>query len=218
MATTEAALERLSDPRAKVSAHYLIDEGGSVFALVPEERRAWHAGKASWQGASDINDRSIGIELSNPGHDGGMPPFTEEQMARLTTLATDIVTRRGIPPRRVLGHADVAPLRKQDPGEHFDWARLARAGLGLWPEAGFAPATTAPDLEPGMAGGAVIDLQLALAAIGYGIEGSGCFDPGTTAVVTAFQRHFRPRRVDGRADAETTSLIFHLAALSPSPC
>jgi N-acetylmuramoyl-L-alanine amidase len=218
MATTEAALARLSDPGAKVSAHYLIDESGIVYALVAEENRAWHAGRASWQGETDINDRSIGIELSNPGHEGGMPPFTEAQMTCLVTLAKNIVARHDIPPQRVLGHADVAPLRKQDPGEHFDWARLARAGLGLWPEAGFAPAATAPILEPGMAGGGVIDLQLALAAIGYSIDGSGCFDPGTAAVITAFQRHFRARQVDGRADAETTSLIFHLAALSSSPC
>jgi N-acetylmuramoyl-L-alanine amidase len=217
MATTEAALARLSDPEAKVSAHYLIDEGGTVYALVAEERRAWHAGLASWQGAVDINDRSIGIELSNPGPDGSTPPFTEAQMARLIPLAKDIIARHGIPPRRVLGHADVAPLRKQDPGEHFDWGQLARAGLGLWPGAGFTPTAAAPILEPGMTGGAVIDLQLALAAIGYGIEGSGNFDPVTMAVVCAFQRHFRPQRVDGRADAETTSLIFHLAALSSAP-
>ncbi len=212
MASSEAALARLADPTAKVSAHYLIDEAGEVYALVPEARRAWHAGLASWQGASDINGRSIGIELANSGHDGGLPPFAEAQMARLIALAQDIVARHRIPPGRVLGHSDVAPSRKQDPGERFDWARLACAGLGLWPAAGFAPAATAPALEPGMAGGAVIDLQIALAAIGYGIEGSGCFDPGTAAVVAAFQRHFRPRQVDGRADAETTSLIFHLAA------
>lgn len=214
MKSAEAALARLCAPKARVSAHYLIEEDGSLFQLVSEDRRAWHAGLASWAGAQDINARSIGIELVNPGHEWGYQPYGPAQMQALEQLAAEIVARHAIPPHRVLGHSDVAPERKQDPGERFDWARLARRGLGLWPGEDFAVSPGAPALEPGMSGGAVVDLQLALAAIGYGIAGSGLYDSLTQAVVRAFQRHFRPGLVDGLADAETSSLIHHLATIA----
>ena len=134
MTSGEAALARLCDPAAKVSAHYCIDEDGSVSRLVPEARRAWHAGAGHWAGAGDINARSIGIELVNPGHEFGYRAFPEAQMTALMALARDILARHPIPAARVLGHSDVAPLRKEDPGELFDWQGLAAAGIGLWPE------------------------------------------------------------------------------------
>jgi N-acetylmuramoyl-L-alanine amidase len=204
-----AARDRLTDPAAKVSAHYLIGEDGRCFAMVPEHRRAWHAGRAYWRGETDINACSIGIELHNPGHEFGYRPFADGQMACLKTLAADIVARHEISPARVLGHSDVAPERKQDPGELFDWAGLAAAGIGVWP----VPPPSAeppPDLAPGIQGGAVLDLQLAFDAIGYRIEGTGAYDQATEAVVAAFQRHFRPARVDGLADAETQALLWQL--------
>jgi len=215
MASCEEALARLRDPKAKVSAHYLIDEDGTCYRLVPEARRAWHAGESSWAGARDINSRSIGIELANPGHEFGYRPFPEAQMAALEELARDILARHPIPPHRVLGHADVAPMRKQDPGELFDWARLARAGAGIWPDAGFRPATEGPSLAEGTSGPAVLDLNRALGRFGYGVEASDRYDALTAAAVTAFQRHFRPRRFDGKADPETRSLLGHLLARIP---
>lgn len=203
MRSAVEALDRLTDPAAKVSAHYLIDEDGSVLRLVAEDRRAWHAGVARWAGENDVNGRSIGIELVNPGHEFGYRPFPVAQMAALETLATDILARHPIPPARVLGHSDVAPARKCDPGELFDWARLARAGIGLW-----------PDTPCGGASTAVADVQAALAAFGYDVAVTGAEDEATRLVVTAFQRHFRPGRFDGRIDAETAGLAAALAALA----
>ena len=212
MTSCAEALARLCDRATKVSAHYLVDEDGTCYRLVPEERRAWHAGESSWAGARDINSCSIGVELANPGHEFGYRPFPAAQMAALETLAKAILARRPIPPHRVLGHADVAPLRKQDPGELFDWARLARAGVGLWPAPGFKPDADGPTLAAGMAGPAVRDLHRALRKFGYGVEATGDYDALTAAVVAAFQRHFRPGRIDGIADAETQSLLRHLLA------
>jgi N-acetylmuramoyl-L-alanine amidase len=211
MQTGAEALDRLCDPAAKVSAHWLVEEDGCVWQLVPEESRAWHAGVASWRRESDINARSIGVELVNPGHEWGYRPFPEAQMAALEQLLGGILSRHAIPAERILGHSDVAPLRKTDPGELFDWARLARRGWGLWPAAGFAPSPHAPALAPGQSGPAVVALQIALDAIGYQVEGTGLYDPLTEASVAAFQRHFRPVCVDGVSDPETTSLIHHLA-------
>jgi N-acetylmuramoyl-L-alanine amidase len=198
------ALDRLADPAAKVSAHYLIEEDGAVWRLVPEDRRAWHAGVGSWQGARDINARSIGIELVNPGHEFGYRPFPEPQMAALEALATGILARHPIAPCRVLGHSDVAPLRKEDPGELFDWARLARAGIGLWPAA--EQSVGGPPADIGA-------LQAGLSRYGYDAPATGVLDAGTRAVVTAFQRHFRPRRVDGAPDAGTALRLSALLAL-----
>lgn len=215
MAHAEDALARLSDPKAEVSAHYLIDERGRCYRLVPEDRRAWHAGAGSWAGANDINGRSIGIELANPGHEFGYRDFPAPQMAALETLARAILARHPIPRHRVLGHSDVAPTRKQDPGERFDWQRLAHAGIGLWPSDGFEVSLHAPELAPGASGPAAINLQLALSGFGYGVEGTGLYDPTTEAAVAAFQRHFRPARIDGIADNETQSLLHHLLERIP---
>lgn len=211
MASGAAALARLCDPAAEVSAHYLIEEDGRLYRLVPEARRAWHAGVAVWRRERDVNSRSIGIELVNPGHDWGYRPFPPAQMAGLLALLGELCDRLAIPRANVVGHSDVAPGRKADPGELFDWAALARAGFGLWPAADFAVSPHAPALGPGQTGPAVLDLQIALDAIGYGVEGTGLYDPATLDAVSAFQRHFRPARLDGVADPETASLIFHLA-------
>ncbi len=202
MKSAEAALERLCDPAAKVSAHYCIDEDGTVTRLVDEARRAWHAGVSSWAGASDVNARSIGIELVNPGHEFGYRPFPAPQMAALTALARDILARHAIPPHRVLGHSDVAPTRKQDPGELFGWEALAAAGIGLWP----APAAETPR-PPSIA-----DFQAALARYGYRVPRHGRLDEETRAVVAAFQRHFRPAAVTGGIDAQTAARIQSLLA------
>ena len=194
METADAALARLCDPAAKVSAHYLIDEDGAVRRLVAEERRAWHAGVACWRGVRDVNGRSLGIELVNPGHEFGYRPFAEAQMAALEDLARGILARHPIEARNVVGHSDVAPRRKMDPGELFDWPRLAAAGIGLWPDS--APADEADADE----------VKAMLADFGYETE-----DPGMT--VTAFQRHFRPGRVDGRVDGDTAGRLRGLLAL-----
>jgi len=192
MPTAAEALARLTDAATKVSAHYLIDEDGTIFRLVPEERRAWHAGISCWGGRRDINAASIGIELVNPGHEFGYRPFPEAQIRVLEDLARDIVARHPIPPRHVLGHSDVAIGRKQDPGELFDWSRLARAGIGLWPD--FTAATPAGDIAA---------LQRDLAAFGYDCPLSGVLDNQTQNAAMAFQRHFRPARLDGAPDDET---------------
>jgi len=202
MKSAEEALERLCDPAAKVSAHYVVEESGAVWSLVPEERRAWHAGVASWRGAADINARSIGIELVNPGHEFGYRAFPAEQMRALMALARDICGRRRVPADNVVGHADVAPLRKQDPGELFGWRALAQHGVGIWPD----EQATRPGawiMEFGDRNDAVRDMQRRFAAYGYGLAPTGVFDDATFATVKAFQRHFRPRLVDGLADAET---------------
>lgn len=203
------ALGWLCDPASKVSAHYLIDQDGATYAMVPEERRAWHAGVASWHGEDNINSRSIGIELVNPGHELGYQDFPEAQMAALESLARGIVRRHDIAAPRVLGHSDVAPTRKQDPGERFDWRRLAAAGVGLWP--GRAPEPEpGDDLAAGDEGAGVAVWQSHLAAFGYGVPGHGRYDDATRAAVTAFQRHFRPGHVDGAADAETRGVLTRL--------
>ncbi len=209
MTTTAAAMERLCDPVAKVSSHYVVDEGGRITALVPEAQRAWHAGLSSWQGKTDINSRSIGIEIGNVGHDLGYPDFPDAQIDTVIALCRDIIHRHSIRADRVLAHSDVAPDRKVDPGEKFPWERLHRAGIGLW----LAPAPpSTPALGPGDRGDAVRDLQDALRRYGYGIEPTGLYDQATVAVVTAFQRHFRPARVDGCADSSTIGALCELLA------
>jgi len=207
MPTTAEALARLVDPAAKVSAHYLVDEAARVYRLVPEGKRAWHAGVAQWGGVTDINAHSIGIEISNPGHEHGYREFSLEQVAAVTSLAREIVTRHRIHPARVLGHSDVAPMRKQDPGELFDWQRLARAGVGLWPGQVRPLGRT---LVPGESGADVSAMQKQLAAFGYRVPTRGDYCAETQAVVQAFQRHFRPVKVDGVADGHTRALIARL--------
>ena len=207
-----AALNRLCDPSARVSAHYLIDEDGVVAHLVTEDRRAWHAGEACWAGERDINGCSLGIELVNPGHQWGYRPFPEPQMAALVELAGDIVARHAIPPERVLGHADVAPARRKDPGELFDWARLADAGIGLVVRPSARPGTRPSGCEGDAAESDVAALQRRLARFGYDVAATGSYDAQTAATVTAFQRHFRQVRVDGVADCETQAALADLMA------
>ena len=191
MQSAEAALARLCDPEARVSCHWLIDEDGTVYHLVAEESRAWHAGKSYWAGERDINSRSIGIELVNPGHEWGYRPFPMAQMAALATLATGILGRHAIPARRVLAHSDVAPARKQDPGELFDWAWLAAHGIGLWPTADVPVVTDDP--------------AALLVAIGY--------EAATPDAIAAFQRRYRSNLIDGILDGETARRIGQVASL-----
>jgi len=208
MPTAAEALDRLCSAEAGVSAHYLVEETGEIWRLVAEEQRAWHAGLSFWAGRRDINDCSIGIELVNPGHDWGYRPFPEAQMAALEELCRGILARHPIPARHVLGHSDVAPRRKQDPGELFDWPRLARAGIGLWPDFAAAPPGTA-DLAA---------LQRRLGMIGYEIPDPGANDDDAVrAAIAAFQRHFRPGRCDGVADAETCGRAAAVAAACATP-
>jgi N-acetylmuramoyl-L-alanine amidase len=210
MQTGEAALERLTSAESKVSSHYVVFEDGRIVQCVAEDKRAWHAGVSHWAGETDINSRSIGIEIVNPGHEFGYPDFPERQIAAVVALCADILGRRRIRPDHVLGHSDVAPARKRDPGEKFPWRRLAHAGIGLWVEP--AAIRTGAVLEPAARGGAVIRLQQSLAAYGYGIEPTGTYDTATADVVTAFQRHFRPALVDGRADLSTIDTLARLLA------
>lgn len=192
MRTMDEALARLRDAEAKVSAHYLIDEDGAIHRLVAEDKRAWHAGVSSWRGQTDINARSIGIELVNPGHEFGYRPFPEAQMEALIALAHGILARHPILPCNVVAHADVAPSRKQDPGELFDWHRLAQAGIGVWPKT----------FSLGQAGHMVPRLS----HYGYDVSDAD-------AAVLAFQRHFRPARADGIADAEGAGILDALIKL-----
>lgn len=211
MATGEAALARLTDPASRVSAHYLVEEDGRLFALVAEERRAWHAGKAFWGGQTDINGISIGIELVNPGHEFGYRPFPARQMEELVALLSGIRGRWTVPNSRILGHSDVAPTRKQDPGELFPWRDLAMAGHGLWAE---PPAAPGEPLAVGADGPGVFALQAGLTRLGYDLAPSGTYDDDTVTVVRAFQRHWRPARVDGAADGETRSRLMALLRLA----
>ncbi len=205
MSSAKAAIHWLAAPELKVSCHYVVAGDGAIAQMVAETFRAWHAGVSHWQGASDINSRSIGIEIHNPGHDGGYPDFPEVQMAAVEALCLDIAGRHGIEPRNVLAHSDVAPRRKRDPGEKFGWARLARAGIGHWTEP--VPVAAGPALERGARGDEVLRLQEALAAYGYGIPRTGEYCEDTEIVVAAFQRHFRPALVDGRADRSTQETL-----------
>jgi N-acetylmuramoyl-L-alanine amidase len=210
MESAAAALDRLCDPQAAVSAHYLVEEDGAVRQLVEEAQRAWHAGRGFWAGAMNINDRSIGIELVNPGHEHGYRPFPEAQLAALETLCRAILMRHPIAPERVLGHSDIAPERKADPGELFPWERLAKSGIGLWPD--FAAGDTRLGAED------IRAVQRCLARIGYDARASGKLDAATRAILTAFQRHWRPADCAGTLDAETARRIeirARTAALPP---
>lgn len=205
MRSAAAAIELLASPASKVSCHYVVDEAGRITQMVAESMRAWHAGVSRWQGVDDINSASIGIEIHNPGHDLGMPAFPDVQMRAVVALCRDIVGRNRIAPKAVLAHSDIAPARKRDPGEYFDWALLARHGVGHW----VAPAPLGPDqgLLADAHGPAVTHVQELLAAYGYGVSVTGVHDPQSVLVVTAFQRHFRPARVDGRIDRSTIATL-----------
>ena len=191
METGEAAMERLRSPDFEVSAHYVVEEDGRLFQLVEEEKRAWHAGLSCWKGERDVNSASIGIEIVNGGHDFGLPGFPDAQIETVLELVGDIAERRGILAENIIGHADVAPGRKQDPGERFPWRRLVERGLSLW-----------PDDRPARG----LELEEALDFIGYDLSA------GREAVIEAFQRRFRPFTVTGEDDAITTGAIFSICA------
>jgi N-acetylmuramoyl-L-alanine amidase len=208
-----SAEEWLCDPVSEVSSHYLVNEDGSVLQMVRESDRAWHAGHGSWRGRSDVNSFSIGIEVANPGHAYGYPEFTGAQIDTVIALCRDIAARHSIAPERVLAHSDTAPGRKVDPGEKFPWVELHAAGVGHYVEP--SPIGGGRFLTAGERGEPVEALQSMLALYGYGVDISGTFDPTTEAVVAAFQRHFRPKRVDGVADRSTIDTLHRLLAALP---
>jgi len=215
MQTGEAAVARLRDPKARVSAHYVVDEDGSILRLVDEARRAWHAGRGGWQGETDCNAASIGIEIVNPGHEFGYRDFPEVQVDAVISLISDIRTRWTIPDARIIGHSDMAPERKQDPGERFPWKRLAGVGHGLW----FEPAheriaALGAALGPGDEGLGVIVLRAGLHRLGYTLPPGGDYDEATRLTVEAFQRHWRPSQVDGVADGETRATLMGVLQLA----
>lgn len=209
MKTGQAAVDRLLDPEATVSSHYVVDEDGTVYRLVAEERRAWHAGVSYWRGAERINDRCIGIEIVNPGHEWGYRDFPALQMAVVCDLCLGILSRHPIPPRNVIGHSDVAPDRKEDPGEKFDWQGLADNGVGLWPK----------DISDLGTAGVLTDetamrlVRADLAAIGYRIAAHGAHDKDLATVLRAFQRHWRQEEINGLADAGTRARLRAVRAL-----
>jgi len=217
MQTGEAALERLTTAASKVSAHYVVFEDGRIVQCVPETLRAWHAGVSSWAGETDINSRSIGIEIVNPGHEFGYCDFPLRQTAAVISLCKSIITRRGpLSAERILAHSDVAPARKQDPGEKFPWELLSESGIGHWVRA--APLDLdGVTLKPGDKSEQVTRLQRTLASYGYGIQETGTYDEATRDVVTAFQRHFRPARLDGIADPSTLLTLRALIETRPGP-
>jgi N-acetylmuramoyl-L-alanine amidase len=198
-----------------VSSHYLVYENGSTVQMVPEALRASHAGVSSWEGQTDTNSRSIGIEIVNPGHDFGYPPFPSRQIAAVITLCRGILTRHTIRRENIVAHSDVAPARKQDPGEKFPWRLLHESGVGLWVEP--APITDWLSLIPGDTGDTVTELQKSLSSYGYGINVTGEYDEATKIVVTAFQRHFRPAQVDGMADTSTRDTLARLLKAKANP-
>lgn len=201
MPDAASALARLCDPQSKVSAHYLIDEDGTIYALVPDHLRAWHAGVSGWRDWQDPNGVSIGIELVNPGHDWGYRPFPEAQMEALAGLLGRLRSRYPIAPCDIVGHSDIAPARKRDPGELFPWVRLAALGLALWP----TDAAASRPVDPARA-------AALLERIGYRRD-----LPVTTLAdcIRAFQRRFRPQQVDGVLDGRTMALLEAVADLSP---
>jgi N-acetylmuramoyl-L-alanine amidase len=214
MASGDAAEAWLCNPASEVSSHYLVHEDGHVVQMVRESDRAWHAGKSSWHGRTDINSCSVGIEIVNPGHAIGYKAFPKRQIAAVTALCLGVAARHRIRPERVLAHSDIAPGRKVDPGEKFPWRRLAEAGIGLFVEP--ARIMRGAVLDVGEAGPPVEELQSLLSHYGYGIDITGVFDEQTRTVVAAFQRHFRPRRVDGIADRSTLETLRQLIAAVPT--
>jgi N-acetylmuramoyl-L-alanine amidase len=211
MASDERALKWLCDPESGVSSHYFVFEDGRVAQLVDESRRAWHAGQSFWAGETDVNSRSIGIEVANPGHQFGYRPFPDAQIAATIALCHEILRRHAIPAERVLAHSDVAPTRKDDPGELFPWTTLAKAGIGVAPVA--KTINGSETLWLGERGAAVAQYRAKLASYGYGIDPGNEFDEAAVTVTKAFQRHFRPSQVDGAADPATVAVLDALLAM-----
>jgi len=209
MRSAQEAIDRLRDPAARVSSHYVVDEDGGVLRLVAEEGRAWHAGVSFWRGHSELNGRSIGIEIVNPGHEFGYRDFPVLQLAVVCDLCLSILSRHAIPARNILAHSDVAPDRKEDPGEKFDWRGLAQNGVGLWPEGAPDLGTTGPVRDAA----SLRDVRAALAEIGYRVVPEGAFDPALAAVLRAFQRHWRPEAITGQADAGTLARLLGVRRL-----
>ncbi|HMF28510.1 MAG TPA: N-acetylmuramoyl-L-alanine amidase [Candidatus Cybelea sp.] len=212
MKTADEALARLTDAASKVSAHFTIGRDGRVFAHVPEERRAWHAGVSYWAGERNVNARSIGIELVNPGHEFGYVPFTDEQIGALIDLSRGILSRHPIPPARVIGHSDVAPARKTDPGELFPWQQLTDYGIGVWPDPSSvlrrSLARASTDTSPVNGEGKLTADDLS--RFGYGVPPE--VDVPISTVITAFQRHFRPTNVNGLWDDDCAQRLGTLLA------
>jgi N-acetylmuramoyl-L-alanine amidase len=213
MPDVEGAIARLCTAGTDVSAHYIVLDDGRIVQCVPEAKRAWHAGVGYWAGEEDINSCSIGIEIANRGHDWGYPDFPLRQVAAVIALCRGIMLRHNLLAHRVVGHSDVAPSRKKDPGEKFPWHSLANSGVGHWVHA--APIVRGETYKLGSEGDNVRALQTALARYGYGIPVSGTYDGPTMETVTAFQRHFRPQRVDGVADQSTLQTLQALLAALP---
>jgi N-acetylmuramoyl-L-alanine amidase len=214
MPDVQGAIAQLCTAGTDVSAHYIVLEDGRIIQCVPESKRAWHAGVGSWAGEDDINSCSIGVEIVNRGHDWGYPEYPLRQIAAVIALCRGIMLRRNVPSHRVLAHSDVAPSRKKDPGEKFPWHSMANSGVGHWVQP--APIVRSEGLKIGTISDAVRDLQLALARYGYGVPVTGKYDTTTMEVVTAFQRHFRPARVDGVADHSTLVTLQTLLASLPA--
>ncbi len=214
MPSCRGAVDWLLCEESRVSCHYVVDEEGSVFQLLPEQRRAWHAGVSVWRGRADLNSRSIGIEIANPGHDHGYPEFPDVQIAAVIELCRNCGERWAIAPENVLAHSDVAPTRKQDPGEKFPWRTLYEAGVGHWVQ----PAALGGGrfLQRGDGGQPVEAWQSMLSYYGYGVDITGEFCALTEAVTIAFQRHFRPQRVDGIADRSTIDTLHRLIGAVPA--
>ena len=214
MVSGQAAEDWLCVAQSQVSSHYLVHEDGRIVQMVREADRAWHAGKSFWAGETDINSRSIGIEIVNPGHMLGYRAFPKRQIAAVIGLCRDAMARHGIRPERVLAHSDVAPGRKVDPGEKFPWQVLAENGVGHFVRA--VRRGTGPALQTGSNGQDVLDLQSMLADYGYGVERTGDFDAATGVVVKAFQLHFRPRLIDGIGDRSTIETLRRLVSALPN--
>ncbi len=214
MATAESALKWLCNQVSNVSCHYFIFEDGHILQLVPESRRAWHAGASIWHGETDMNSVSIGIEIVNQGHEGGSPPYPDEQIAATIKICQDITERWHIPQQRVLAHSDIAPLRKPDPGEKFPWQQLYEAGIGHFvaPE----PIQGGRFFGLGDEGAPIEALQSMLTLYGYGLDINAVYDVQTEAVIRAFQRHYRPEKVDGVADFSTITTLRNLIRHLPS--
>jgi N-acetylmuramoyl-L-alanine amidase len=214
MPDVEGAIRQLCTAGTEVSAHYIVLEDGRIVQCVPEAKRAWHAGVSSWAGEEDINSCSIGIEIVNRGHDWGYPEFPLRQIAAVIALCRGIMLRLNVAPHRVLAHSDIAPARKKDPGEKFPWHSLANSGVGHWVQP--APIMRGESLKLGSINENVLGMQRALARYGYGVPLTGKYDGPTMEVVTAFQRHFRPARVDGTADHSTLTTLHQLLASLPA--